>query len=128
MPEWINDLEPTATGDPNPKLLRATLLWREISDQQEEAFAAVEPDQSHTRLKDQWKKLENVRGRAIQDHVFGPYDETLANIPMTAHEIPLADYDPDDLDYDWPDIWDTYTPSDLIEPAPTSIDPGGLSR
>lgn len=132
MPEWINDLEPTASGDPNPKLLRATLLWREISDQQEETFAAVEPSKSHTRLKGQWKQLQNVRGRAITDHVFGPYDASLANMPMSEHVVPPAAYDvgsdPDDFDYDWPDDWDRHTTNDPMEPAPTSIDPGGLSR
>lgn len=127
-PTWIKEVESGVSGTPNPKLLRATLLWRELADQQEATFAAGEPDQSHTRLKDQWNQLKKVQISALTGHPFQEYTESVPDIATAEPVWDEPDYglDPNEFDMDWPDDWDRRITSDPMEPAPSSVDPGGL--
>lgn len=105
-PEWLTKIAFGGDDKPSQTLTRATLLWRELADQQESLEPAGAPDNNQHRLKPQWQQLQSLRSKCV-DYDLGFPEPSAHPAPTSWSESDFALENDYELDADWPDEWDT---------------------
>lgn len=118
-PEWLTKVARDGAEMPNQTLTRATLLWRELADQQDSLEPSGAPHNNQHRLKSQWQRLQTLQSKYVE-YDFGLSETLDRPLEATWAEADFESEENYELDTDWPDEWeilrsDTDTPSPEIK-------------